>query len=455
MSRIAKDFNMDCGTAAEQNAIWESLVEMATWTRKGGFPKASRWFSWHECCEDFLPDFWASRMVLEWYVGGGEEGSMPTPESMSNVTFQKIRGDLGGLKLAYQCLSSDVFENSWLLYLSAQPSWTWYSHQTSSVKSPSDAVSYSVQMASHWASDSHLQDTAALLGSSNAHSWEALFEYTSDASGLANNILQYLVRLLGQRASSFAKHSCPPECFAGVLAGDESLGLSSDAQSRQVSLSAMKKMRQMSKLLWGVETSLASCSAQLSEDLRITFDTPTRLCAMCFEQSSWRPESQNGRNVLKSMLFCFSDTKIIEDIHQSLRGASGARKNQRMTPTSVQVTSQLSPVLEERGIPHPARIDRDEFLRRWPGTSPNVLKRGDFRAKSHKLPKFFSKILLPKSWTAMTETSLGRSAAAWSWVCYYSEAKLAQSGVRIQARDGHVVVSCLGSFMTHDSDVGS
>ena len=263
MSRIGKDFNMDYGTAAEKNAIWEPLVEMATWTRKGGFPKALRWFSW----QDFLPDFWASRMVLEWYVGGGEEGSMPTSESMSNVTFQLHRGELGLklVKLAYQCLSRVVFENGWTLHLSAQPCWTWYSHQTSTVKCPSDAVSYSVQMASHWASDWHLQDTAALLGSSNAHSWEALFEYTSDVSGLADNVFRYFVSLLGQRASSFAKHSCPPECFAGVLAGDESLGLSSDAQSRQVSLSAMKKMRQMSNLLSGVESSLASCSAQLSE----------------------------------------------------------------------------------------------------------------------------------------------------------------------------------------------
>ena len=140
---------------------------------------------------------------------------------------------------------------------------------------------------------------------------------------------------------------------------------------------------------------------------------------MRFEQSSWRPESEDGRHVLKTMLFCFSDTEIIEDIHQRLRGAFGARKNQRMTPTSVQVTCQLSPVLEERGIPHPAHIARD-------GWSRTSLKQGDF----------WPFAMLPGTWTAMTETSLGRSAA-WLWVCYNSEAK---SGIRLQARDGHVVV---------------
>lgn len=32
-------------------------------------PAAGRWFSWMECAQAMLREWWASRMVLEWYLG--------------------------------------------------------------------------------------------------------------------------------------------------------------------------------------------------------------------------------------------------------------------------------------------------------------------------------------------------------------------------------------------------
>ena len=51
------------------HALWTALPEkMTTWRHRGCFTKQSRWFSWNGTATESVPEFTASRMVLEVYL---------------------------------------------------------------------------------------------------------------------------------------------------------------------------------------------------------------------------------------------------------------------------------------------------------------------------------------------------------------------------------------------------
>ena len=83
------------GSRYADEEIYAALAEnMESYSQKLGLPKASRWFSRNEQAALQLPEFAASRMVLEYYVGGDAE---PDDEVQQKLNFK----DAGGLKLSY------------------------------------------------------------------------------------------------------------------------------------------------------------------------------------------------------------------------------------------------------------------------------------------------------------------------------------------------------------------
>lgn len=74
INRIADNFHMPFLTVAQQVEILNSLPDrLASWTTKGEVPKRSMWFSWRSVAHSQLPEWWASRMVLEWYTRSNDD----------------------------------------------------------------------------------------------------------------------------------------------------------------------------------------------------------------------------------------------------------------------------------------------------------------------------------------------------------------------------------------------
>lgn len=81
---------------------------MKSFQRKGGLPKKSRWFAWHEQAQAQLPEFWGARTVMEWYCSDLDE-----PDETLGGRF--TGRETGGLKVYYICLKHSVWKRAWMV----------------------------------------------------------------------------------------------------------------------------------------------------------------------------------------------------------------------------------------------------------------------------------------------------------------------------------------------------
>ena len=400
--------------------LFDALEDLApSWCKKGPMPKGSRWFSWHEAAEVALPEFYLSRMLLEWYFP--EE---PNPEATSHLELRT--GDLGGLRLMLRCLTRSVFELCHILLKVGRPCWTWYTFQIAEIKTSTSNLHYNIRMALEWQSDQHLKDIASILACNDA-TFEFLLETSPDPQGLASTISDYTVTLLGKRAGSLSKHGAPPYCYAGILA-------EWDDDIQEAALSLLKTDFQT---LLQLETSTVSGAQDLVEDLHLSFGTVTRLVCHHFERSGWRFNGSVEASRILHLLFAgIADNKIIEDIHKDVRKKQkSSAANQQMTVSRVQRIVNQSRVLDERQWAHPAKVDKDAFTHNFRGTK-RFANRVHSNPKTNKLPKNFSRILSKrKSWKSLSESNLIASAAGWAWIREYKQMSLSQQKVRLKDLD--------------------
>ena len=125
-------------------AFKHSVAEMQPWRNKSTCPKTSRWFSWIEASHEQLPEFWASRMVLEKYPDGVTE--LPAPEESDvRIGKNRVHGS-GGLRLVYKCLKESVRLDASSLSHVGKVLWTFFSDHVSCVKSAEDQLAWCDQM---------------------------------------------------------------------------------------------------------------------------------------------------------------------------------------------------------------------------------------------------------------------------------------------------------------------
>lgn len=407
LPKLAIEFGMEESSADD---IFQTVAELDSWNRKQSLVKQSRWFSWNESAEIHLGEFWASRMLLEWYYD--EEGGI---EPESTVSFRQLRDNLGGLKLAFKCLTESTWETSLIYYICSQPCWSWYTDQVKHVKSSADNLDYTIEMAESWGCDNHLLALARLINPNGAQAFSVLFNMSTNDK-LPLTIWNLLLELLSQRVGSLSKHCSPPECYAGYFASDP----------HKVS-SAKENMVNDLKYLLKLETSNAEGAQNLAADCRLTCDSTTRL-ALFLNSKGMRTQCDL---VLKSMLLTLPDAKIVEDSHQVVRTAQRSNANERMKTTTVQSLLQNSKVLSSRELKHGAQLDRETFVGEF-GRTGKLSYKEVFSCHGHRLPEVFGDIMAPKKWPTLSEPNLVQSAAAWKWLRHYIENRCSASGMKIQ-----------------------
>ena len=122
---------------------------------KESFPKSGRWFSWMESAQAMLREWWASRMILEWYLG-----DVPDPDHVVMGKFKDLRA---GKKLVHMVLSHAIWENCHILLACNRPLWDWYTVQVTELKTAWDAVDYAMHMSTEWSHDEQFVKLAKTL----------------------------------------------------------------------------------------------------------------------------------------------------------------------------------------------------------------------------------------------------------------------------------------------------
>jgi hypothetical protein len=156
-----------------------------------------------------------------------------------------------------------------------------------------------------------------------------------------------------------------------------------------------------------------------------------------FEVCNFRlcPQAEGAVEILRVLVQKLPDTKCIEDLHQRIRSKQNSRSNDKLSLGCLQNIVIFSNIIEQRKLKHPAALSKQVFRQQYRSTKArNYNEKKMMRAKGHKLPKRFSRLMDPKiAWQSVTESNLVRSAAAWSWARKYHKRRLEQDGFEIQA----------------------
>ena len=333
---MALDFEDDFGRTPTDEEMWNHMSELPSFLAKKGLPKPGRWFAWHECAHQQLKEFFATRCLLHWYF---EDEGLPAPEEV-NTTFQKCKGDLGGLKLLHRALTYVNHETACIMLLVSRPCWTWYTEQISEIKTPQEGVEQLMTWALSWYKDAHLLAIVKTL-----YDWRSLKKLVyyqvhqgrTDDDDLAATVFKYASNVLSRRLWTMSRYGTAPECFVGLV--------SSCVDHRQ---EAMRVMRRDWRVLNLAEQS-DKC-AKIVPDLQFLFSAPVRLSCALFEQSGWDETSVPGTFVLKGVLTVLPDNKIVEDCHQAVRVEAKSHPNQKMTVPRVQSCVMNSNVFSAREL---------------------------------------------------------------------------------------------------------
>ena len=132
-------------------------------------PKLGRWFSWNDCAEEQIFEFWVSKMILEakFLTLEDPDNDATSFEDINSVgrarsaaaELAAMRKLGGGLKLASNVMTTDLLEHATVLQVVTRSCWTWYTNQVKKVKSPKQGLQDALAATQgNWMRDQHLRD---------------------------------------------------------------------------------------------------------------------------------------------------------------------------------------------------------------------------------------------------------------------------------------------------------
>ncbi len=464
--RIAHDAGLPWDTEEDRQRVWASLPDIAgSFCQAREICKLGRWFSWNDCAKQQLPEYWAGKMIYEWFLATTQDPD-DSPVTFDNLDaaaraktpyteLRALKQANGGLKLAYRLMTTGLCQHAWMLYICTRGCWDWYANQVRSIKTPEDGCRELLRMCGGgWQRDPHLSETImdALLDAGSL----SKMGIGLGASAIASRLLSLVLRIISHRAWSLAvRHHGPPECYAALLP-------LAPTQGKQA---AAHMMRDQWNRLMLLEQKRATYepAAKLWGDISYAKSSPIRLLHVLFEKDRWSPASIAGQHTLRGLLETLPDSKLVEDLHNAVRTDARKCRTDKRCTVRVQDVLNSSTVFEDRGINHSCRVQKDLFVRQFKSVRWKKGFKGRHRSSSHRMPQVFAGVMARKTWPTVSETSMQKSIAAWEWLQSGHERLCHNAGPNVtlasalfsrladvetvmmkESEDGETCVVCLG-----------
>ena len=419
LQRLSMHWDMPMDTEAQQQAIFDRVCEMPSFGKHMAHPKLQNWFAWNQCCYDQLDEYYGAKCVFESeldpdQVDPGQECFSINPSVDPRAELQRILKNGGGIPLAYRLMKDGLYEHTKRLSVAEKATWDWYTAEVTQCKSPKDALAYSMRNV-EWSTEEHLYETLANVCYNAAYLQEMQLPY--GPSQMATDALALAWRIVGRRAWTLSKHSCPPESYARILQVDEP-----ESQQR-----ASEQMRKEHTSILKLEASRHTDEDAMALWKAIAFlnSRPIRCMLEFFKKDWYSPDSSAGKKLMCGMLATMESNKSVEDVHQPIRLDAKANQNRKLSKDHIQDLIINSGSFEARGVRHGAKVPKATFLQEFsttPSNAPTSYKHDCIR---HKLPKEVARMMRPglRPWPAHTEDVHNIAAAAWSWLQAYFELK--------------------------------
>jgi len=447
---IAVDHDMAYhGDGQDHERIFETLAELPSFKNKGATPKMMRWFSVNEMWDDRRREFWSLKLILQ-HASSSEDGPQAEvfdPASIREGNAKKelaaLKAKHGGLSLAEKLITPWLRSRMKIYTAATRPSWTWYTEQVTTVKTPRDGKAHDLrQCCGGWQKElvaivSTLTDQAQLAACDLMPHQTNVLGGKSDKVDCASVLLDFVVALVGNRAYSGSWFDCPPFCYAKVF-----------SRVPEAKASTMQSMREDWKMITAFENTRHknSVAADCFLDLQEVLPPPVRLMYLAFEQDQWLASSGCGRRILSCMLQGMPDSKIIEDTHQHLRDLERKGRSYVSSRVCRHRACVDSKQLETRGIKHKV-VDKQHFVSNF-GNKREPLA-GEFAARKHIMSPDWYQLMEKRDWVSMSPESSRSSMACWRLCTLWQQSanpkpRLANAKASVVLPAG-TVVQCSGT----------
>ena len=420
LQRLSRHWDMPMETEEQQQLIFERVCEMPSFGKHMAHPKLQNWFAWNQCCYDQLDEYYGAKCVFESELDQdndkdpGDERFSINPSVDPRAELQRILKNGGGIPLAYRLMKDGLYEHTKRLSIAEKATWDWYTAEVTQCKSPKDALAYSMRNV-EWSTEKHLYETLANVCYNATYLQE--MQLPLGPSRMATDALALACRIVGRRAWTLSKHSCPPESYARILQVDEP-----ESQQR-----ASEQMRKEHTSILKLEASRHTDEDAIALWKAIAFlnSRPIRCMLEFFKKDWYSPDSSAGKKLMCGMLATMESNKSVEDVHQPIRLDAKANQNRKLSKDHIQDLIIHSNSFEQRGVWHGAKVTKATFLQEFSTTPTKTRTAIKHDCIRHKLGKEVARMMRPgaRPWPAHTEDVHNITAAAWSWLQAYFELK--------------------------------
>ena len=424
---IAEDVNMPLQTPADEDRLFNHLSSLTSFATKHHRPKNKRWsfdqsaeipkpggwFSWNNAAHENIPEYRASKMLYEHYLGNVDDPNDSTIDfdclqKASNAKsaaghMRSLKAATGGMPLAYSLMSDTLLLVVKIMYIASVNCWSYYTWMVTHVTTPRHELKHLLKSASPVYREAHLRATL-----SESFSDASALEYMQVPMG-QGKVQGWVTALVWaivshQHWSIQVRHCRVPECYIEIFDPRPEVNQAT-ADRMGANWRTWMRLEQLRFTHTYIDL--------LLDDL--DRGAPARVLHILFERDRFKADSVDGRKFLRGSLETMPDEKPVEELHRKIKRDSKKKANRKQRGARIQNAVLDSNILESRSINHKAAVDKAFFVNAYRTTTPSAQTKY-FHAKRHKMHKSLSQIMGKKVWKTVTVDCLRRSAAAWRWL---------------------------------------
>ena len=148
---VAKGLGYPLNCESDYKLLWTAMASLKSFLCKGPLDKLSRWWSWWENFKFHVEDFWAAKMLYEFWVNGSQYADESEQDLLGachemEEQLKVLRQSIGGFKLAARLMNQGLLDNCWILFNVTKPVWEVFTELRSQVRSPLQAMVHYANM---------------------------------------------------------------------------------------------------------------------------------------------------------------------------------------------------------------------------------------------------------------------------------------------------------------------
>ncbi|CAK9091627.1 Probable ubiquitin-conjugating enzyme E2 23 (E2 ubiquitin-conjugating enzyme 23) (Ubiquitin carrier protein 23) [Durusdinium trenchii] len=417
----------------DAEALFQSMKNLPSFTKKGPLVKLMRWFSFFESMAFLAGQFWVNKMIFQENLADNPEKEeaedfvLPEEEKDPAKELQELKKKQGSWTLAPKLITEKSLCVKDCIMAIGKATWKSHASRARSLTSTLQVCQYNVSCAasSFWAAELEEIVEASLWDEKGLKHLLPQWRCHEEAIAFHEDLFG---KVLEARATSLvAFHCIPPHTYHHSV-----------SQDMQVARAAFQKARKEWEMLQEIESAAAHGAViEPLSKMHWRFSPFVRTLLLAYEEDlAFGRLGGDSQAKRLQLLICktLGDSRLVEMAHQTAKDILRAKKDNTFANTAIMSKVLSSQVLEKRKLATVTISNAEKITAETNRTRMSSVV-GRLKASTHKLPKQIQDIMQPvpasKMWPSPSPASLFQSAAATKWLFDYWSQQDALPGVHV------------------------